>query len=58
MKRYWFEFDFSNYDNPPYGLIMGCGATGYEYNDVIQLLKDRQIVIPVRLEYFLGCSYS
>lgn len=41
MKRYWFEFDFSNYENPPYGLIIGCGVTGYEYNDVIQLLKDK-----------------
>jgi hypothetical protein len=41
MTRYWFEFDFTNYINIPYGVILGCGVTGHEYEDVIKILKEK-----------------
>jgi len=44
MIRYWFEFDFTNYSNIPYGVIMGCGVTGYEYEDAIKILKEKVFV--------------
>lgn len=41
MIRYWFDFDFANCDKVPNGLLMGCGVTGYGYEDVINILKER-----------------
>ncbi|PUZ22961.1 hypothetical protein DCC81_21335 [Chitinophaga parva] len=44
MMRYWFEFDFTNYDKVPSGLLMGCGVTGYGYEDVINILKEKVFI--------------
>ncbi|WPV66103.1 hypothetical protein [Chitinophaga sp. LS1] len=41
MIRYWFEFGFEGYSNAPYGTRMGCGVTGINYDDVIQILKEK-----------------
>lgn len=41
MTRYWFEFDFKNYVSVPYGVIMGCGITAYNYEDAKTILKSK-----------------
>lgn len=41
MKRYWFEFDFENTSTIPYGTLMGCGVTAWDYNDAIYLLSEK-----------------
>lgn len=41
MIRYWFEFDFTGYKDEPFGTRMGCGITGYNLDDVINILKEK-----------------
>jgi hypothetical protein len=44
MVRYWFEFDFNNFTDEPFGTRMGCGITGYNYEDVLDILKQKVFV--------------
>ncbi len=37
LKRYWLEFD--NREKLPTGLILGCGITAYNRDDVLLILK-------------------
>ena len=42
MIRYWFEFDFNDYqDNIPFGVGYGCGITAYNYNQAISFLRNK-----------------
>ena len=38
LKRFWFEFEPFGY---PTALNLGCGVTGYDYNDAVRLLQER-----------------
>jgi len=38
LKRYWFEFDFNGHDIIP-GVIIGCGVTGFDYDDAIGIIQ-------------------
>lgn len=41
LRRYWIKFDITIHDNPPIGILIGCGVTGYDYDDAINLIKRR-----------------
>jgi len=41
MIRYWFKFDLASYEDAPFGVIIGCGVTGYNYNDAVKILKEK-----------------
>jgi hypothetical protein len=41
MKRYWFEFDFTDIKEIPAGVIIGCGVTGDGYDDALNILKEK-----------------
>ncbi|MBS1521796.1 MAG: hypothetical protein JST50_12415 [Bacteroidetes bacterium] len=36
LTRFWFEFDK---DNRPMSVGLGCGVTGWSYDDAINILK-------------------
>jgi hypothetical protein len=38
LKRYWFQFEKSDKPNP---LNLGCGVTAFDYDDAIDLLRQR-----------------
>lgn len=42
MIRYWFEFDFNDYENniPP-GVYYGCGITAYNLEEALSLLRNK-----------------
>jgi hypothetical protein len=39
MVRYWIEFDFTEYSKLTRGAKMGIGVTGFDYDDVIDIIK-------------------
>jgi hypothetical protein len=39
--RYWFSFDLKLVDEPPPGLLIGCGVTAYSYEDALMILRER-----------------
>ncbi|MBO9636334.1 MAG: hypothetical protein J7578_24745 [Chitinophagaceae bacterium] len=41
MKRYWFDFAIENISGYPPGIGLGCGVTAYNYDDAIQILKEK-----------------
>jgi hypothetical protein len=44
LKRFWFEFDFIdniNNKNLPGGCVMGCGVTAFNYDDALDILKEK-----------------
>ncbi len=41
LHRFWFEFDLSIEDSPPAGTLLGCGVSAYDYDDAINLIKER-----------------
>jgi hypothetical protein len=42
MIRFWFEFDFNEYENEiPPGLFRGCGNTAYNQDQAISFLQNR-----------------
>ncbi len=43
MIRYWFQFDFREYEMsiPFGGVVFGCGVTDYDYNHALSLLKNK-----------------
>jgi hypothetical protein len=45
LHRYWFEFEIAPGDldeNPSYaGLSWGCGVTAYNYDDAVEILRQR-----------------
>ncbi|MEE4209717.1 MAG: hypothetical protein V2I43_10660 [Parvularcula sp.] len=45
--RYWFAFDFEIDDGSPFGLVMGCGVTAYDYKDAISILEEKVFHGPV-----------
>lgn len=38
LKRFWFEFEHCNY---PTVFNIGCGVTAYDYDDAVNILKER-----------------
>jgi len=38
LRRYWFTFQQSSQPTP---LNLGCGVTAYNYDDALELLRDR-----------------
>lgn len=45
LKRFWFEFEHFNY---PTVFDIGCGVTAYDYDDAVNILKERMgpLIIP------------
>jgi len=41
MKRFWFEFEFDDVTDYPFGVGYGCGVTAIDYDDAINLLKQK-----------------
>lgn len=41
MIRYWFEFDLSNYENPPLEIVRGCGVTAWSLEDALNIIKEK-----------------
>lgn len=43
MVRYWFEFDVTAADFHiiPYGTLIGCGVTAYNYEDALKIIKEK-----------------
>jgi len=41
MIRYWFTFDFENYNNPPSGVLYGCGITAISKDDAMSILREK-----------------
>lgn len=41
MRRYWIEFDLSNYERPPVSIDMGLGVTAQSREDALSLVRDR-----------------
>jgi len=39
LKRYWLQFDVSLDDNPPPGVLIGCGVTAHHYDDAMDLVR-------------------
>lgn len=44
MIRYWFEFDLKDYGDIPYGVILGCGITAYNYEDAKSILRTKVFI--------------
>lgn len=44
MTRYWFEFDLEKYKDIPYGIVLGCGITAYNYEDALSILLTKVFV--------------
>jgi hypothetical protein len=44
LVQYWIEFDLSLNDPHPPGLLAGCGVTAYDYDDALQLIRERIFV--------------
>jgi hypothetical protein len=40
LRRYWFEFDLSQSPAPAADSEDGCGVTAYDYDDVLDLMKE------------------
>jgi len=40
LRKYWFEFDFSQSEVPPRGCKLGYGVTAYGYEDALALVKE------------------
>ena len=40
LRRYWFEFDFSQPEVASRGCKLGCGVTAYSYEDALTLVKE------------------
>lgn len=50
MGRYWFLFDLTDYNDPPPGIIIGCGITEASFELAMSGLKkvfDNRIVPPI-----------
>lgn len=41
IKRYWFQFSKSDSEFLPIGVSSGCGLSAYNYEDAIELIKER-----------------
>jgi len=41
MKRYWFKFAGKHYSELPFGIIMGCGVTAINYEDAINIIREK-----------------
>lgn len=41
MIRFWFKFQFDDSKSVPYGTRIGCGITAYNYEDAINILKEK-----------------
>lgn len=39
MTRYWFKFRLDIEDNPPLGILMGCGVTATSKENAIDIIK-------------------
>jgi hypothetical protein len=40
LRRYWFEFDFSQDENLASSCKQGCGVTAYDYDDALALMEN------------------
>lgn len=51
MIRYWIKFNFENYASVPSGTRMGCGVTGLNYEDALNIISDKlfrnKLVAPI-----------
>jgi len=41
IRRYWFEFSKLKKTSLPLGVSNGCGLSAYNYDDAIELLKEK-----------------
>lgn len=41
LKKFWFKFDISAFDNYPLGVSLGCGVTAFDYEDALMLLRGK-----------------
>jgi hypothetical protein len=39
LRRYWIEFEVDAPEHLPLGTLLGCGVTGYDQEDALQLLR-------------------
>jgi hypothetical protein len=44
LHRYWFKFALGLGDPHPAGVLLGCGVTAYNYDDALQVLRERVFV--------------
>lgn len=53
MIRYWLEFNFENYALIPFGTRMGCGVTALNYEDALNIVKNKVFndkpIAPIKL---------
>ena len=40
-KRFWFEFDLKMGSDYPMSIGYGCGVTAFDYQDAINIIKDK-----------------
>jgi hypothetical protein len=40
LRRFWFNFRVALKDAPP-GIAIGCGVTAYDYQDALELIRER-----------------
>jgi hypothetical protein len=41
LRRFWFEFERTTPQDLRPEVTMGCGVSAYDYDDAVQLLRDR-----------------
>ena len=41
LRRYWFEFNHASNPEHRAWVLMGCGVTANDYDDAVNLLKER-----------------
>jgi hypothetical protein len=42
LRRFWFEFN-SDDDNLPFGMRLGCGVTAWNYDDALNIIKNKTL---------------
>jgi len=41
LRRFWIEFEGQLGDGLPAGVLVGCGVTAFNYDDAVNLVRER-----------------
>jgi hypothetical protein len=41
LIRYWFRFKTNGVDKMPFGVVVGCGVTAFNYADAISVVQEK-----------------